>query len=59
VAAGAPEDILYEQKPHVGTDKLRAMVEGLIKAIVSQGGEIRYETQAVDFLLKKWGNDRY
>ena len=52
VEAGAPEDILYEQKPHVGTDKLRAMVEGLIKAIVAQGGEVRYETQVVDFLLQ-------
>ena len=50
VAAGAPEDILYEQKPHVGTDKLRAMVTGLIKEIIALGGEIRYETQAVDFL---------
>ena len=49
VKAGAPEDILYEQKPHVGTDKLRAMVTGLIKEIIALGGEFRYETQAVDF----------
>ncbi len=29
VAAGAPEEILWEQKPHVGTDRLRAVVTGL------------------------------
>lgn len=51
VEAGAPEAILYEQKPHVGTDKLRAMVTGLITAIENYGGEIKYETQAVDFLF--------
>lgn len=51
VEAGAPEAILYEQKPHVGTDKLRAMVTGLIKAIETYGGEIKYETQAVDFIF--------
>ncbi len=55
VQAGAPEDILYEQKPHVGTDKLRAMVSGLIKEIIALGGEIRYETQAVDFLTDTAG----
>lgn len=31
VEAGAPEEILWEQKPHVGTDRLRAMVAGLNK----------------------------
>jgi len=52
VAAGAPEDILYEQKPHVGTDKLRAMVEGMLRAIVKEGGAICYETQVVELILK-------
>lgn len=52
VEAGAPEDILYEQKPHVGTDKLRAMVDGLIKAIKQHGGEVKYETCVTDFIFK-------
>jgi uncharacterized FAD-dependent dehydrogenase len=49
VAAGAPPEILTEHKPHVGTDKLRAMVTGLAKEIEQLGGEIRYETQVTDF----------
>lgn len=49
VKAGAPKEILTEQKPHVGTDKLRLMVTGLISQIKKAGGEIRYETQVTDF----------
>jgi uncharacterized protein len=49
VDAGAPREILTEQKPHVGTDKLRLMVTGLISQIKQAGGEIRYETQVTDF----------
>ena len=53
VKAGAPSEILTEHKPHVGTDKLRAMVEGLAAEIESCGGEIRCETQVVDFITKE------
>ena len=52
VKAGAPKEILTEHKPHVGTDKLRAMVQGMIVEIERRGGEIRCETQVSDFLLK-------
>ncbi len=52
VKAGAPREILTEHKPHVGTDKLRTMVEGLAAQIEQCGGEIRYETQVVDFIGK-------
>ena len=52
VKAGAPQEILTEHKPHVGTDKLRAMVQGLAAEIERCGGEIRCETRAVDFLEK-------
>ena len=52
VKAGAPREILTEQKPHVGTDKLRLMVAGLISQIKQAGGEIRYETQVTDFRLE-------
>ena len=40
VAAGAPEEILSEYKPHVGTDKLRTMVQGLTRQIRELGGEV-------------------
>ena len=53
VKAGAPKEILTEHKPHVGTDKLRAMVQGLVAEIECLGGEVRCETQVMDFLLKK------
>ena len=52
VKAGAPQEILTEHKPHVGTDKLRAMVQGLAAEIEHCGGEIRCETRVTDFLIK-------
>lgn len=52
VEAGAPENILWEHKPHVGTDKLRTMVTGLSNKIRSLGGEIRYQAHVTDFIIK-------
>ena len=52
VEAGAPEEILWEQKPHVGTDRLRAMVAGLNKMIAGLGGEIRFNTRAAGFIIE-------
>ena len=43
---GAPEDILYKAKPHVGTDVLRGIVKNADEKITSLGGEIRYRTAA-------------
>ena len=43
--AGAPESILYQAKPHVGTDHLRAMVKNLREQIVALGGDVRFETR--------------
>ena len=45
VKAGAPEEILYDSKPHVGTDKLRDMVKNIREEILSLGGEIWFETK--------------
>ena len=45
VAAGAPEDIAYSQKPHIGTDILRKVVVALRKRIEAAGGEIHFNTQ--------------
>lgn len=42
---GAPKEILYEAKPHIGTDKLIAMVKNIRKRIESLGGEIFFETK--------------
>jgi hypothetical protein len=50
---GAPEEILYHHKPHIGTDKLRNVVEGMRKEIISLGGEVRFRTCLTDIYLKK------
>lgn len=45
VAYGAPEEIAYQQRPHIGTDRLRHVLIHMRKAIQEQGGEIRFQTQ--------------
>ncbi len=45
VAAGAPEEILFQAKPHIGTDRLKSTVKSLRQTIVSLGGQVRFETQ--------------
>lgn len=47
VAAGAPSEIMYVSKPHIGTFKLVAMVEKMRAQIIELGGEIRF-SQRVD-----------
>lgn len=41
--AGAPEEILYSSKPHIGTDRLEIVVKNIRKKIESLGGEVRLE----------------
>ncbi len=48
VAAGAPEEIMYKAKAHVGTDKLRILVRELRKKIIALGAEIRFSTCMTD-----------
>ena len=45
VKAGAREDILYDAKPHVGTDVLLTVVQNIRQRIISLGGEVRFNTQ--------------
>lgn len=45
VAAGAPEEIMYVSKPHIGTFKLVNMVEKMRANIIALGGEIRFSTR--------------
>lgn len=53
VAAGAPEEILYVSKPHIGTFRLVSMVEAMRARIETLGGEIRFETQMSDLLIEQ------
>lgn len=50
IAAGAPEEIAYLSKPHVGTDKLVTVVASLRKRIEALGGEVRFRAR-MDALL--------
>ena len=51
VQHGATPDILVDAHPHIGTNKLPAVVQALREAIVEAGGEVRFETRATDLLL--------
>jgi len=45
VAAGAGEEILFDAKPHVGTDVLLTVVQNIRRRIISLGGEVRFNAQ--------------
>ncbi len=49
IKAGAPEEIRYSGKPHLGTDILEDMVTNMCQQIENLGGEIRFETKFIDF----------
>lgn len=49
---GAPPEILYSAKPHIGTDKLIVTVKNLRKKIISLGGEIIFGAKFSDFCCK-------
>lgn len=51
VENGANEEILYEQKPHIGTDKLREIVKNMRNKIISMGGDFFYNTKLTDIKI--------
>ena len=51
VAAGAPAEILYANKPHIGTDKLRTVVVGIRKKIEALGGEVRFRSLVTSLVM--------
>lgn len=52
VEAGAPEEILYEQKPHLGTDLLAGIVSRMREEIRRLGGEVRFGVLMTDLILE-------
>ena len=52
VKAGAPEEILYVSKPHIGTFRLVSMVENMRATITALGGEIRFGQRVDDLLVE-------
>lgn len=53
VRAGAPEEILVDAKPHIGTDRLGPVVERLREDIRALGGEVRFREQLLDLDIRK------
>ncbi len=59
VSMGAPEEILYLAKPHIGTDYLRKVVVNLRNAIEYLGGEIHFDSLFTDFKRDRDGRISY
>ncbi len=51
IKAGAPEEILYTAKPHIGTFRLVGMVEKMRETIQALGGEIRFQSRVADLCI--------
>jgi len=51
VRAGAPPEIMYVNKPHIGTFRLTGVVARLREEIIALGGEVRFENKVVDLLI--------
>ena len=52
VENGAPKEIMYENKPHIGTDKLIDVVRNIRNKIISLGGEFRFNTCLTDLNIE-------
>ncbi|MBQ9899289.1 MAG: hypothetical protein IJM44_07550 [Ruminococcus sp.] len=48
---GAPEDILTDAKPHIGTDRLREVVKNLRERVIALGGEVRFNSKFTGYEL--------
>ena len=59
VKAGAPEEILTEAHPHIGTFRLVTMVESIRRTIEELGGEYRFGTRVEDLVLKSTPDGSY
>lgn len=53
VKFGAPRDILYRNKPHIGTDILRRIVKNIREYIISKGGNIKFNTRLIELMVSQ------
>ncbi len=51
VKHGAPEEILFNAKPHIGTDKLKDIVKNIRKEVISLGGEVLFGAKLTDIIV--------
>ena len=52
VAFGAPDDILVEAHPHIGTNKLPQIIQDIREKIIEYGGQVLFETRVTDIIIK-------
>ncbi|MDF2612753.1 MAG: hypothetical protein K0S71_539 [Clostridia bacterium] len=52
VEAGAPADILYKNKPHIGTDVLREVIKNIRETIIRLGGEFKFESTVTNICIE-------
>jgi uncharacterized FAD-dependent dehydrogenase len=52
VRAGAPDEIMYVNKPHIGTFRLTGVVAAMRAEMIALGGEVRFESKVTDLLLE-------
>ena len=50
IEAGAPSEIIYISKPHIGTDRLNEIVKGIREKIISLGGEVHFDSKVTELL---------
>ena len=52
VQAGAPQEILYQNKPHLGTDILIGIVQNMRREIEDMGGQFRFSSKVTDLIIQ-------
>ena len=52
VKCGANKEIMYKNKPHIGTDKLRIIIKNMREEIIKMGGNFLYNTKLTDLIIK-------
>lgn len=52
IKAGAPPEILYKSKPHIGTDLLKTTVKNIRETIIANGGEVRFNARVTDIIIE-------
>ncbi len=50
--AGAPDEILYQARPHIGTDHLVRVVQNIRQSIISAGGQVRFQTKLTSIQIR-------
>ncbi|MBE7043626.1 MAG: hypothetical protein E7399_09110 [Ruminococcaceae bacterium] len=53
VRFGAPEEIVWQNKPHIGTDRLETMVKNLRQEVIALGGEVLFESKLTGLQIEK------